>query len=341
MGAVTLSQVAQLAGVSLATASRVLNGSARTPGAGVAERVRDAAQALGYVANAQAQALARSSSGLIGLIVHDIADPYFSSIARGVQRVAQAEGRTLLLAGTDGGPAEERAALEVFASRRADAVVLVGSRHERAGLEGDNEALRQEAERYLRNDGRLVLLGRSLTERDSVLEIPHAALAGDLAAALLDDGARSFHLLGGPEGLLTSDERLRGFREALSRRGVRERSMHRGMFGREGGFTAGRELAALLREEISAGEWPVVFAANDRMAMGVAAALRESGLHAPTDYGLAGFDDIETLQDFQPGLSTARLPLEEIGAAAARVALGGTADPIQGQVILRESTRRV
>ncbi|MDP5228177.1 MULTISPECIES: LacI family DNA-binding transcriptional regulator [Arthrobacter] len=337
MGAVTLSQVAQAAGVSLATASRVLNGSARTPGAGVAERVRDAAQALGYVANAQAQALARSSSGLLGLIVHDIADPYFSSIARGVQRVAQAEGRTLLLAGTDGGPAEERAALEVFASRRADAVVLAGSRQESP----DNAALRREAERYLRNDGRLVLLGHALTDDASVLEIPHERLAGELADALIDDGARSFHLVGGPEGLLTSDQRLRGFRGALAARGLSEASLRRAAFGRDGGFAAGAALVPVLRESRQRGEWPVVFAANDRMAMGVAAALREQGLHAPSDYGLAGFDDIDTLRDFQPGLSTVHLPLEGIGAAAARVALGGEAEPVRGQVILRESTRRV
>ena len=76
MPAVRLSDVAKDAGVSLATASRVLNGSARVPGKEVAERVRAAADRLGYVPNAQAQALARSRSGLIGLVVHDIADPY-------------------------------------------------------------------------------------------------------------------------------------------------------------------------------------------------------------------------------------------------------------------------
>ena len=77
---VKLTEVARQAGVSLATASRVLNGSSRTPAAAIADRVRSAAEELGYVANAQAQALARSTTGLMGLVVHDIADPYFSAI---------------------------------------------------------------------------------------------------------------------------------------------------------------------------------------------------------------------------------------------------------------------
>ena len=77
LDAVALIQVAQRAGVSLATASRALNGSDRRPAADIAERVRLAADALGYVANAQAQALARATTGLVGLVVHDTADPYF------------------------------------------------------------------------------------------------------------------------------------------------------------------------------------------------------------------------------------------------------------------------
>src|SRR6476660_8947924 len=107
----TLPEGARLAGGSPATASRVLNGSARTPGPEIAERVRKAAESLGYVPNAQAQGLAKSSSGLLGLIVHDIADPYFSAIARGVQDAAREQGKMVLLATTGGTPADERAAV--------------------------------------------------------------------------------------------------------------------------------------------------------------------------------------------------------------------------------------
>ncbi len=128
--AVKLSEVARQAGVSLATASRVLNGSARTPAADISDRVKAATEELGYVANAQAQALARSTTGLVGLVVHDIADPYFSAIAHGVQETALHYRHQVLLAGTDiaGGaePAEsaELAAVNAFISYRTDAIIL-------------------------------------------------------------------------------------------------------------------------------------------------------------------------------------------------------------------------
>jgi transcriptional regulator with XRE-family HTH domain len=123
-----LQDVADLAGVSLATASRVLNGSSRQPGPELVDRVRGAAAELGYVVNAQAQALARSRSGLLGLVVHDISDPYFSSIAAGAQAAAREHGRLVLLASTGRDPVAEREAVAAFAAHRVDAVVVAGTR---------------------------------------------------------------------------------------------------------------------------------------------------------------------------------------------------------------------
>ena len=128
VAAKTLSGVARHAGVSLASASRVLNGSSRRPAEEIAERVRAAALELGYVPNAQAQALARSSTGLVGLVVHDISDPYFSSIARGVQHAARNYRRQVLLASTDPSESAEHDAVSAFASHRTDAIILAGSR---------------------------------------------------------------------------------------------------------------------------------------------------------------------------------------------------------------------
>ena len=103
-GYVTLEQVAKHAGVSLATASRVINGSTRQVGEKLRERVTASARELGYLANASAQTLARNTSSLVGLIVHDIADPYFSSIAAGVTRHAEGEGLVVVLGTTGRAP---------------------------------------------------------------------------------------------------------------------------------------------------------------------------------------------------------------------------------------------
>ena len=358
MAASTLAQVARLAGVSPATASRVLNGSARKPGPDVADRVRQAAASLGYVPNAQAQGLARSTSGLIGLIVHDIADPYFAAIARGVQAAAREQGKMLLLATTGGTPADEHAAVTAFAARRADSIVIAGSRSSRPGDQNSNAELAAELDRYCRNGGRVGVLGHAIVgasahEGYHVVAVPNEELAAELAGALAQVHSGEFVILGGPEGLLTSDDRIRGYQKGLEAAGLPPAEILRAGFDRTGGYEAGTTLAERIIDARKGGEAPAgevsrpcIFAANDVMAIGAVAALRAQGLRIPRDALIAGFDDIETLRDFRPPLSTVRLPLEEIGRLAA---LGGTtgwtgADDmngnaaIAGQVTLRRST---
>ena len=346
MAASTLAEVAALAGVSPATASRVLNGSARKPAEGIAERVRSAAASLGYVANAQAQSLARSSTGLVGLIVHDIADPYFSAIARGVQGAAHQERRMVLLATTDGTPAAEREAVMAFAGRRAEAVILAGSRSTRPEDAEANAALAVELERYCRNGGRVGTLGQPVagttgTEGFGTVAIPNEALARELALTLARNHAGPFAIVGGPAGLSTSDERIRGFQQGLAEAGAPAAEVVHTGFDRDGGFAAGERIAARIAAGARDGTpRPCIFACNDVMAIGVAAALRENGLEVPRDAALAGFDDIEWLRDFQPALTTVGLPLEELGRLATLAAITGDAHPgtIEGTVVLRRST---
>src|ERR1700761_8966291 len=125
---VTLTDVARPAGGPPPTASRVLNGSTRRTSPEVATAVRRAAEELGYISNAQAQALAKSTTGLIGLVVHAIADPYFSTIAAGVQGEAAGRDLQVLLATTLRSTDQEVRAVSAFIGHRTDAIVVVGSR---------------------------------------------------------------------------------------------------------------------------------------------------------------------------------------------------------------------
>ena len=363
MGASTLTEVARLAGVSPATASRVLNGSARKPGPDIADRVRQAADSLGYIPNAQAQGLAKSSSGLIGLIVHDIADPYFAAIARGVQEAAREQGRMVLLATTAGAPGDEKEAVAAFAARRADSIVIAGSRSSRTGDAEGNAGLAAELDRYCRNGGHVAVVGHpvvgsAVTDGYHVVEVPNeelsASLASELAAARPDD---DFVVIGGPEGLFTSDDRIRGFQRGLAEAGRPPAELMRSSFNRAGGYDAGLILAARIKASRTGsdgdggngnhGSVPrlCIFAVNDVMAIGAAAALRSEGLRIPRDATIAGFDDIETLRDFRPALSTVHLPLEDIGRIATRSAAGSAAadegaapSSVTGHVTLRRST---
>src|SRR5690606_25907661 len=116
------------AGVSVTTASRVLNGSERRVREDLRQRVIEAALALNYTPNAAAQAIARGHTNVVGLLVHDISDPYFSSIAAGVMAAAEENGLLVMIASTGRGTSREAVHIAAFRSQRARAVILVGSR---------------------------------------------------------------------------------------------------------------------------------------------------------------------------------------------------------------------
>ncbi|HEX2246086.1 MAG TPA: LacI family DNA-binding transcriptional regulator [Arthrobacter sp.] len=335
---VRLADVARDAGVSQATASRVLNGSDRKPAEEIAERVRAAAERLGYFPNAQAQALARSSAGLVGLIVHDIADPYFSSIARGVQHGLKGSGRQVLLSSTDRDGETELDALRAFMSYRTDGVVLAGSR----GLQDDAE-LELAVKRYRDNGGKVAMIGQPLPGT-SGLEVDNRGAAALLAGALLDQGHRRFAILAGDTTLTTAQDRIAGFIGRLREAGVEPERVVSGAFTRDGGYDAMSELLADPEGLLADGQI-CVFGTNDVMVLGALTAIRERGLRVPDDIAIAGFDDIPTLMDMYPAVTTVRLPLVAMGRMAGELMLSETEEVwrtvIEGEPVLRESTRRV
>ncbi|WP_120004546.1 LacI family DNA-binding transcriptional regulator [Nesterenkonia muleiensis] len=333
--AVRLAEVAEAAGVSQATASRVLNGSNRRPAPEVADKVRAAAERLGYVPNAQAQALVRASARLIGLVVHDIADPYFSSIARGAQRGLAGSGIQLMLASTERAAEAEVEAVRSFMSYRTDAILLAGSR----GF-GDDVLLERLLQAYRGNGGRVAMIGQPLASAGGV-QIDNEGSAAALADELLRLGHRRFAVLSGEPELQTASQRAAGFLATLKSAGVMPEVVSQGAFTREGGY---RMMVDLLASGVSGEERKLcVFCVNDVMALGALAALREAGLSVPEDVALAGFDDIPTLADQYPTISTVRLPLEEIGRMSVEMMLGNSDAShrvvVEGAVVLRQSTR--
>ena len=334
MAATTLTEVARHAGVSLATASRVLNGSARTPAQAIAARVRSAARELGYVPNAQAQALARSATGLIGLVVHDIADPYFSAITRGAQRYAWARRNQVLLVGAERSEQAELAAIAAFVAYRTQAVILAGSRRDQP-----DERLARELGRYVTNGGRVVTLGPSTIPGARHLEVGNRTGARRLADALLARDIRDFAILAGPPELNTARHRVEGYLDALSPAGLQPLAVINGDFTSQGGYASALAYWKQFGPRL-ASDRVCLLAVNDVMALGAITAIRSIGLSVPNDIQVAGFDDIPTLRDFAPGLTTFRLPLEQMGELAAEMALSpevGSTVAVTGEVVLRES----
>lgn len=334
MPSVTLSDVAREAGVSLATASRAINGSAnRTVRPELQERVLAAAGRLGYSPDANAQAMARGRTTMLGLIVHDIADPYFSSIAAGVSAAAEDEGLMVTLASTAHRPERETVLLEMLQSQRARAIVIAGGRQD--DPEG-TEALRVVVEAYAERGGTVAMIAQPILDVNTVA-IDNTGGAAALAHALVGIGYREFAILTGPRRHLTGAERTTGFADALTDAGVAAPRLVECEFTRDGGYAG---MAELLRRQPRP---QAVFAVNDVMAMGAMAAARDAGLTVGTDIGVAGFDDIHTLRDVTPGLSTVAVPLPEVGRLATHLALQPAAgtprvERVSVDVVLRDST---
>ncbi len=332
---ITLADVAERAGVSLATASRVVNGSERVVGSHFRERVLAAAAELGYTANAFAQAVARGRSDVVGLIVPDIQDPYFSVIAAAAMTVISPHGE-MMLGTTLHRPEQELRYVTTMRARQARALVMVGSRT----TDGPHTRRLTEAiAEFVDGGGRAAVIGQDKLGADTVLPQNRAG-ARELAGALVDQGHRAFAVLGGPKQLLTARDRLDGFADGLGKRGRRVAAVVHSEFTRDGGYQAMEEL---LERKQRPG---CVFAVNDVMAIGAMAAARDRGVQIPDDVAIAGFDDIPTLRDVAPSLTTVRLPLEDMGRMAASMVLDGRTDGrrqvvrVKGEVVLRDSTGR-
>ena len=334
---VTLQDVADRAGVSLTTASRVVNDGSRRVGKSLADRVNKAVADLGYTANLQARAVATGQSTMIGVALRDISDPYFSSIAAGLIEVADASQLLVCMTSTSAHEEAERDYVALMRAQRARAVVLIGSRTDNAAA---REALRAEIAAFTRSGGRAACVGQDLLGVDTVLP-ENTAGADALARALAALGHRRFAVLAGPRWLLTARDRVDGFRAGLRAWSVPldpARIVH-GDLSRDGGYQAMSEILA-----VGAPLPDCVFAVSDVMAVGALARLRSAGIDVPRDIAVAGFDDIPTLRDVFPPLTTVRLPLKRMGEIAARLVLGEDAPqqprvvPVPGEVMLRDST---
>ncbi|WP_416904419.1 LacI family DNA-binding transcriptional regulator [Micromonospora echinospora] len=330
----TLHDVARAAGVSYATASRALNGSDRTVRAENLARVHAAAARLGYSPHLSAQAIARGSTSTAALVVSDVDDPYFSSIAAGVTEAAEAAGLIVTMAIADRSPELELQIIRSLRGQRPRAIVIAGSRI--AGADTRTELI-DELTAYQTAGGRIAVISQQDLPFDTLC-IDNYGGAKRLALALAEQGHRTFAVIHGSDAIRSSHERRAGFTDGLREAGLAMDRRHsiEAAFTREGGAAGARMLAAQGVKEVD-----VVFAVNDMMAIGAMTAFRDAGLTPGTDIGIAGFDDIGSAADVVPGLTTVRIPLREVGLTAMRVALADEAAgivPVPTEVVLREST---
>ena len=335
----TIKDVALKAEVSVTTVSHVVNDT-RHVSAKVRERVELAIRELGYVPNAMARSLKSNTTSTLGMLIPNSSNPYFAEIVRIVEDRCFGAGYTLVLCNTDDEPRRQSVYLQVLAERRIDGLIVVST-----GESGDNDLAKQ------LNGLRVptVLVDREIANPVCDL-VETAHMQGGLLAVrhLLSLGHKRIACIGGPVGVMPSEQRIEGWRMALAEAGAApgiastDSLLWRGGFTSQGGYEA---MHAILRTEQAPS---AVFVCNDLMAIGALRAAHESGVRVPDELSIVGFDDIELSAYTSPALTTVAQPKERIGALAVDMLLervgGKRRDArkvvLQPELCVRASTAR-
>jgi LacI family transcriptional regulator len=301
---VTIRQVAELAGVSIATVSRVVNGHVD-----VSAQTREAVQRVmrehGYHAGPRGSA---SATGRVGVAVPMVHPPYFAQILGGAAEALYEHDLQVVLCPTRHSRARELSLLDRLAGGEADGAVLV------LPEESDEElsALAAHGFRFVVVDPRT-----EVPDGISVVCAAHSSGAAQATEHLLGLGHERIAVISGPRGWLASKERLRGHVAALAGRGILpdSRYVRYGNFRVDGGREAALELLDLPNPPTA------IFAFSDSMAIGAVQAAAARGMTVPAELSVVGFDDTVEAAVTSPGLTTVRQPLAELGRTAVSLLL--------------------
>ena len=314
---VTIAEVAELAGVHVSTVSRALNPATRSVvNAKTARKVISAAERLNYTPNIVARGLRTKLSMTVGVIIPDLTNPIFPPIIRGIERQLAPLGYTTLLADSDGSKELEDSAVTSLTQRQVDGFIIATG-VERDGLVERLEALSVPvvlANRGVGNSGYPLVTGNDD--------------AGIQAAVihLVDLGHTRIVHIAGPQTFSTSKNRAASMKRHCQQAGVEcQVSVAEALTIEEGEKATDKLLEKQDRS------FTAIQASTDLLALGVLRSIKKHGLRCPEDISVVGFNDMPFAEDFSPGLTTVRVPLEEIGAESARQLLrileGGPVTP--------------
>ncbi|HAF70992.1 MAG: Transcriptional regulator, LacI family [Acetothermia bacterium 64_32] len=329
MKRVTLKDVALEAGVSINTASRALNNKPEISPE-TKEKVLKVAQSLGYRPNRLARALRSNKTGTIGVIVGDIANPYFSMLVRGIERTARQFDYSVILQGTDEDYDREEEAIEIALAEQVDGILITPTQKGTDTIE-----------ELVASGTPFVLMSRYFKELDTDYVVMDDRRGGFLATEhLIQRGHRRIAILNGPLHISSAIERYEGYLQAFKRYGLDpdKALVAEGCLTVEDGYRAALCL-------LDGPERPTaVFAFSDFVAFGVLRAANELDLRVPDDLAVVGFDDTLFGVCMRPPLTTVGGSPEGLGEQAARLLFDrvdrGQTDPVKLRLPVRLVQRK-
>jgi LacI family transcriptional regulator len=324
----TIKDVARLANVSVSTVSRVINNSGYVAKE-VYDRVVAAMEQLNYRPNAIARGLVSRKTATIGLIIPDVANPFFSDIARGVEDEAIASGYTVILCNTDWKLEREQMYVNLLQGKWVEGIVLVGSRTP------EQDLIRQ------LNGLPVILADRKPTHLQSAVWSDNEVGAYIATKHLIDIGCRKIAHISGPDDSPSAAARRAGFRKAVEEEVGVYGTIAPGDFRYDGGYEAAMKLFST--RDIPDG----IFAANDMMAIAVVQAANRMGIRIPDDVKLVGYDNILMSEYVYPSITTVEQRGYDMGREASRILiarLDGRTDvepskEFEPSLLVRHSTR--
>ena len=302
--AASISDVARESGVSIFTVSAVVNNKSHV-GKNLRERVEAAIRKLNYRPNLIARSLIKQKTQTIGMIVPDIANPFFPMVVRGAEDAAQKHGYNLLLCNSDDNLEKEEKAVELLLSKRVDGILLTKAA-------GDFRPPLRKMIDDVKIPFVLVMRTYPQLTKDAVISDDYQG-AYEAVCHLARAGRRRIALVSGPLKVSNAKERWRGFRDALevNKLPYDPDLVAEGDYRIESGFRAGHSLLSRRPDGI--------YVANHLMTVGLLKAVDEMGLRCPEDFGLVSFDDYPWLGVFRPRLTTVELPKHSLGSESAEL----------------------
>ncbi len=334
---ITMEDVAEKAGVSKATVSRIINNVPNSASKETIERVNRVIDELGYVSNSLAASLKTLKSRTIGLIVGDIGNPFFGLIIKGIEKTLQGSGYSLILANSDYLYEKEEEFIQVFLERQVDALII-------APCEQKNYVEENNIARMINRGVQVVLIDNFIPGFDvDHVVVDNYRASYNATKYLIELGHRKIAMITGPYERTTATKRRDGFVAALTEQNVdiTPELVIEGDYSIESGYRGVNKL--LQREDIPT----AIFVANNFMTVGALRAVNDKGLRVPEDISILGFDDMYWYTITRPSLTAIKQPALDIGRVAAErilLKLNRKRQPapqrieLKTELIVREST---